>query len=307
MMSKRRYQGRGIELSYYETSNPLPPLVLLHAQGVDGRSFGPVWNALSRRYHLYSVECYGHGESPHCAAQYNVKDIGDAVACFIEDVVRQKVSLLGHSSGGLVAAYVASRTALCSCLILEDPPFFSSQGERRKTTFNYVDLSTVCHNFLRQAECDDFVLYYFTHQYIWNLFPDDARERIKPKMVNMAAAYRKKHPDKDLKVPFWPKSALSGFCGMNRYDPLFGEAFFDDSFHCGIPHEDLLGGIRCRTLFLKAQTDVSADGLLMAALGEDDLQRVCGLIPGCQTVRFACGHGIHVEKPREFVRCLERL
>lgn len=50
----------------------------------------------------------------------------------MEDVVQEKTYLLGHSSGGLIAAYAASHTALCSCLILEDPPFFSSQGERRK-------------------------------------------------------------------------------------------------------------------------------------------------------------------------------
>ena len=57
--------------------------------------------------------------------------------------------LLGHSSGGLIAAYAASRSDLCCALVLEDPPFFSCQGERRKQSFNYVDLSTVCHEFLR--------------------------------------------------------------------------------------------------------------------------------------------------------------
>ncbi len=26
-----------------------------------------------------------------------------------------------------------------------------------KSTFNYIDLSTVCHNFLQQNECKDFI------------------------------------------------------------------------------------------------------------------------------------------------------
>jgi len=271
---------------------------------VDATSFDNVWGKLARKYHVYAVDCYGHGGSLHDAAQYNVVDIGKAVIRFIGDVVKEKVFLLGHSSGGLIAAYIASTTDVCNYLILEDPPFFSSQGERRKSTFNYIDLSTVCHNFLQQSECRDFVLYYFSNQYAWNLFPEDSREKVKGKLTAMAAKYRQKHPDRNLKVMFWPKAALSGFQGMNRYDPLFGEAFYTDSFHAGIPHEELLKSITCKTIFMKAKTDVSEDGILMAALSEEDLEKVSELIANFQIVRFDCGHGIHIEKPKEFIECL---
>lgn len=307
MEQEHVYQSNGIELHYYETENDLQPLVLIHAQGVDARSFEPVAAKLAKKYHVYAVDCYGHGGSLHDAAKYHVADIGKALIRLIEDVVKQKVFLLGHSSGGLIAAYIASTTDLCSCLILEDPPFFSSQGERRKATYNYIDLSTVCHAFLQQTACRDFVLYYFSNQYAWNFFPQSSREKVKGKLTAMAAKYREKHPDRDLKVPFWPKAALSGFQGMNRYDPLFGEAFYTDSFHAGIPHEALLKNITCRTIFLKAKTTVSEDGILMAALNEDDLNRVSEAIPGLQVVRFDCGHGIHIEKPREFTDCLMRI
>lgn len=307
MTEKHMYQKQGIKLGYYEIKNGLQPLVLIHAQGVDAKSFENVWKQLSMNYHVYSVDCYGHGESLHDANQYNIEDIGKAMICFIEDVVKEKVFLLGHSSGGLIAAYIASHTELCRCLILEDPPFFSSQGERRKSTFNYVDLSTVCHNFINQSESMDFVLYYFSNQYIWKLFPEKSREKVKQKMTGMAAKYRKKHPDKNLKVMFWPKTSLSGFQGMNNYDPLFGEAFFNDSFHMGIPHEELLRGIKCRTIFMKAKTDSTEDGILLAALSEDDLVRVAGLIADCQIVRFDCGHGIHTEDPEKFIECLTGL
>lgn len=307
MTEKKFYQKQDIQLNYYEIKNNLQPLVLIHAQGVDAASFKNVWGQLSKSYHVYSVDCYGHGESLHNAMQYNIADIGRAIGYFIEDVIKEKVYLLGHSSGGLIAAYIASTTELCNYLILEDPPFFSSQGERRKGTFNYIDLSTVCHNFVNQTERNDFVLYYFSNQYAWNLFPDKSRDKIKSKMVEMAAKYRKKHPNKNLKVMFWPKAALSGFQGMNNYDPLFGETFFNDSFHCGISHEDILRNINCRTVFMKAQTNISEDGILMAALSEDDLQKVSDLIPDCQIVRFDCGHGIHIEKSKEFIECLKNL
>lgn len=307
MIAEHLYQKQGIQLNYYEIRNELQPLVLIHAQGVDATSFKNVWRQLSKNYHVYSVDCYGHGESLHNADQYNVADIGKAIICFIEDVIKENVFLLGHSSGGLIAAYIASNTELCSYLILEDPPFFSSQGERRKDTFNYVDLSTICHNFINQSESKDFVLYYFSNQYAWNFFPEKSREKVRQKMIGMAKKYRKKHPDKNLKVMFWPKAALSGFQGMNNYDPLFGETFFNDSFHNGILHKDMLRNIKCRTIFMKAQTNISKDGILMAALSEDDLEKVAELITNCKIVRFDCGHGIHIEKPKKFIECLTKL
>ncbi|MDE7323174.1 MAG: hypothetical protein K2N73_10735 [Lachnospiraceae bacterium] len=58
---------------------------------------------------------------------------------------------------------------------------------------------------------------------------------------------------------------------------------------------------------MKAQTNISKDGILMAALNEDDLKRVSELIADLQIVRFDCGHGIHIEKPKEFIECLERV
>lgn len=307
MKAEHIYKNQGIELNYYEIKNDLQPLVLIHAQGVDSTSFENVWTKLSEKYHIYAVDCYGHGKSLHYAEKYNIEDIGNAIIHFIEDVVKDKVFLLGHSSGGLIAAYIASNTDLCSCLILEDPPFFSSQGERRKNTFNYVDLSTICHNFTNQSENKDFVLYYFSNQYAWNFFPEKSREKLRRKMTEMAAKYRRKHPQKNLKVMFWPKTALSGFQGMNNYDPMFGTAFFNDSFHKGILHEDILKKIKCRTIFMKAQTNISDDGILLAALNEDDLEKISKLISDLQIVRFDCGHGIHIEKPKEFTECLMNL
>lgn len=297
-------EGLHAGIQYYEIRNDLKPLVLLHAQAVDSTSFFGVMPKLARYFHVYAVDCYGHGGSLRDASKYNVVDIGNAVIDFIQNVVKEPVCLLGHSSGGLIAAYVASHSDSCSTLVLEDAPFFSCQDERRKHSFNYVDLSTVCHNFLKQKEETDFVLYYFSHQRIWELFPEKSKEKLHSKLTASAARYRKKHPDKNLRVPFWPKAGLAAYQGMNHYDPRFGEAFYTDSFHAGIAHENLLRGIRCKTLFLKARTEIGQDGLLMAALDEEDLRRVLNLVPACSLIRFDCGHAIHIEKPKAFVSAL---
>lgn len=297
-------KGESIGLQYYEIKNDRPPLVLLHAQAVDSTSFFGVMPALARRFHVYAVDCYGHGGSLQDAAKYNVADCGEAIVRFLQDVVKAPACLLGHSSGGLIAAYVASSGSFRGSLVLEDPPFFSCQGEARKRTFNYADLSTVCHAFLSQEEERDFVLYYFTHQRLWQLFPESAREKLRPKLIAAAARYRHRHPERNLWVPFWPKAGLAAYQGMNAYDPRFGEAFYTDRFHAGIAHEDLLRGIRCPTLFLKARTEIGQDGLLLAALSEEDLRRVLALVPDCSLVRFDCGHAIHIEEPKAFVSAL---
>ncbi len=58
---------------------------------------------------------------------------------------------------------------------------------------------------------------------------------------------------------------------------------------------------------MKAQTNISKDGILMAALSEADLERTAELIAECKILRFDCGHGIHIEKPKKFIECLKKL
>lgn len=100
-----------------------------------------------------------------CMLRCDVVDIDRAVSSFVEESVQEKAHLLGHFSRGLIAAYIAPGTALCSCLILEESPFFFIRG-KAKNTFNYIDLSAICRSFIGQSESKDFVLYCFSNQYL---------------------------------------------------------------------------------------------------------------------------------------------
>ena len=88
-------EGLHAALQYYEIRNDLKPLVLLHAQDVDSTSFFGVMPKLARYFHVYAVECYGHGGSLRDASKYNVVNIGNAVIDFIQNVVKEPVCLLG--------------------------------------------------------------------------------------------------------------------------------------------------------------------------------------------------------------------
>ena len=140
------------------------------------------------------------------------------------------------------------------------------------------------------------------NQYMWNFFPENSREKIRNKSGKSALKYRKKHPDKPLKIRFWPKKFLEAFNGMEQYDPYFGENFYNDTFNCNINYSKLLSEITCRTLFMKANTKIGDDGIIMGALTDEDLQQVTDLIKNIRVEYFNCGHGIHIEKKKEFVK-----
>ncbi len=293
----------GQKLHYYEIGSAGEPLIMIHAQGVDALSYENVWKPLSKSYHIYAVDCPGHGYSTHDSALYTLKAIGDKMIKFIRELGFSSVTLTGHSSGGLIAAYIAANSDLCNKLILEDPPFFACEGDRRKTTYNYLDLSTVCHNYLAEGGSGDFILYYFTNQKAWDFFPDKSRDKVKTALVARAKKYREKHPDRTLKVPFWPKAALLAYRGMQNYDPKFGEAFYLDTFNEGVDHAQMLSQITCETIYLKAKTVLGSDGTLQAANSEEDAAKVQTLIPNCRTVKLDCGHGIHIERKKDFLAC----
>ena len=289
-------------INYYEADSNNPILLIIHAQSANSSSYSGVIKELSKKFHLIIIDCYGHGKSSHNKEKYNIISQGDDLIEFIRHKTDEKISILGHSSGGLIACYIASKSNLCDNLILEDPPLFSSVGEKRFNYYNYNDLSTICHNFINQDEEEDFVYYYFMNQYMWNFFPENSREKIRNKSGKSALKYRKKHPDKPLKIRFWPKKFLEAFNGMEQYDPYFGENFYNDTFNCNINYSKLLSEITCRTLFMKANTKIGDDGIIMGALTDEDLQQVTDLIKNIRVEYFNCGHGIHIEKKKEFVK-----
>ena len=289
-------------INYYEGDNDNPILLIIHAQGTNAENYSDVVKDLSKKFHLILVDCYGHGKSSHNKNKYNIVSLGNDLIDFIKSKTDDKISILGHSSGGLISCYIASVSDVCGNLILEDPPLFSSSGEKRFDYYNFNDLSTVCHNFINQDEETDFVYYYFMNQYAWNFFPEDKREKIRAKSGESALKYRKKHPDKPLKVRFWPKKFLQAFQGLNEYDPYFGETFYNDSFNCNIDYVELLSNIKCKTLFMKANTRIGDGNIIQGALTDEDLELVVSLIENIDVEYFDCGHGIHVDKKKDFVK-----
>lgn len=302
MIVKKNFQHSDSMLNYYEIENAHPPLLLIHGEGTDGKNYINFCKTLAKKYHLYAVDCFGHGESPHDPEKYNLISIGDAVIDFISNVIKIPVYLLGFSAGGVAAAYIAAQTDWCRGLFLEDPLLFCDEPEVLEKSFVYHDIAKLSHDFLNRDDKDDFVLYYFAGQYAWAELADGMRPSRRIQLIKTAEKYRRRHPDSDLKVLGWPKKATAALRGLNTYDPRFGAALYDGSFFGDIPHGEMLSRIQCPTLLMTGKSRIDDNGVVGPSISGRTVSRIVGAIDTCDYVHFSRGRCLHIEEPIKFAR-----
>jgi pimeloyl-ACP methyl ester carboxylesterase len=289
----------GSSLNYAEGPNNGPILLLIHGQAVDWKSYAKVLPKLSKQYHVFAIDCYGHGNSARVPEKYSTVAMGTDISIFIEKVIGEPVVVSGHSSGGLLAAWLAAnKPDLVQGVVLEDPPFFTSVLPRAEKSWNYVDLATTAHNFLESGETD-FVSYNIIHGKFIMLFKD-----LQPKLTADVLEYRAKHPDEAVKIYYMPPIMNEIFRGLNTYDPRFGDTFYTDSWNTGFDHAETLANIQVPAVLIHTNWSYNADGILMAAMDDKDAEQAHSLINGVQFFKVDSGHGFHFEKPGEFIQIL---
>lgn len=86
------------------------PVVLLHGLVGSERYWGRTYDQLARRHRLIVPDLLGFGRSASPAVAYSADDHADAVADSLRQLgVRERVVLVGHSMGTIVALRLASR------------------------------------------------------------------------------------------------------------------------------------------------------------------------------------------------------
>ena len=102
-----------------------PSVVLVHATGFLARLWQPVAERLASRYHVYAYDIRGHGDSDKpepIADNYHWRHLADDLVGFLDAFALRDVPVVGHSSGGGTAAYVAAtRPGYISRLVLIEP------------------------------------------------------------------------------------------------------------------------------------------------------------------------------------------
>ena len=126
MDDKRELTANGISLSYgVHGAASNPPMVLLHALGERGDDWSPVVDRFAETFQLFTLDLRGHGHSERTDT-YSFDAMCDDVIDLLAQLNLQAVTLVGHSTGGVVAYLVTIRRPdIVKSLIVEDvsPPF----------------------------------------------------------------------------------------------------------------------------------------------------------------------------------------
>ncbi|GAA1294911.1 alpha/beta hydrolase [Pseudonocardia aurantiaca] len=300
----------GHVVSYAEGPDNGPAMLLIHGQGSQWQDHAKVLPELVARHHVFAVDVPGHGGSGRLPAnQYTNVRIRQLLATFVERVVGSPVLVSGHSSGGLLAVSLAAeRSDLVIGVLLEDPPLYSSTPQRLAGTVG-GGLPRLAQEFLRDGAATDFTRHYVENGDYFSFFG-----ALAPPIVSYASQYLDSHQGEPLEVFFLPPLVNVFFRGLVHYDPAFGAAFEDGRWYSGFDTDATLAAVTCPVVLLHTNfwseqygTYYSDDGVLMAAMDDQDVARALDRLQDAELMEVASGHLVHFERPERYLEAVTRL
>lgn len=221
---------------------------------------------------------------------------------FMERQIGKKIVISGHSSGGMIATWMAAKyPEYILGTVIEDSPFFATEPGRREKTYVWKYEFQLYENYKNQNETKSYFTYYLENSYwkkmfgnfLWNRFSKDAIK------------YHEKHPDKPVHLFYLPPQINRLFeTATYPYDKRFGETFYNNSWFEDYHQSTVLSEIKSPTVFVKAKTNYDGD-LLLAALSDEDTDRIITLLENGKRIDINTpGHDIHYDKPKELTKIL---
>ncbi|HHT94346.1 MAG TPA: alpha/beta hydrolase [Clostridia bacterium] len=311
----------GSEIAYLEGPDNGEPLLLIHGQMVSKEDYAKVLPELSKHFHIFAVDCYGHGNSSKDPTKYNILSIRDDMILFMHDVIKEKTFLSGHSSGALISSAIAAKNKeQVKGLLLEDGPFFSTEPGRAEKTFSYLDFKTI-HDFLLQSDEKNYTKYFLEHTYLKEVFNKDGKDNWSFLVKNPFTKRIKVNSEKMPIVWYYPPEiGLNGLVFLTRnmqdgtgmYDLRFGNTFYDFSWFEGFDQRGALSEIECPTIILHVAPSKETapgyydeNGILLSAMDEKDAKEVQSLIEGSILMSgYESDHNIHADLPEQFIEAI---
>lgn len=282
----------GHVINYGEIPDDGPALLLIHGQMAAWEDYAGVMPELSKNWHIFAIDVYGHGQSSHEEELYYLDVNGDDLIWFVDNVIGEETVISGHSNGALTAAYIAAYGSdLVKGVVLEDPPVFSTQGENWENSFAYLDTYQPLHEYILGEQTECWPAYYLRHCYWGQLYMKDSM----PGLANYAQKYHESHPDEEVKIVFMPKSATCVFHYVNEYDMMYGEHFYNLTWNNGITHEQMLSDIEIPCVYLHAKEGVAENGVYLCAASREQAERAVAYIgENCELIETdTSDHSIH--------------
>lgn len=293
----------GSVINYAEGPDNGDALLLIHGQTGAWQDYCRVLPELSKTWHVFVVDCYGHGGSSHDISKYYLRENGDDLIWFIDEIIGKQTVVSGHSSGGLLASYIAAYGGeRIIGAVLEDPPVFSTEPDYFEQSFAYQDTYKLMHEYGASEQTECWEAYYLRNCLWGQLYMASSMNGI----ANYAQQYHEKNPDQPVQIFFMPESINFMFLYSGMYDHTFGEHFYDYTWHSGISHEALLADINVPTVFLHTGEQYSDGGILMAASSNAQANKASELINDCELIELTGNHDIHRFQPEDFISAFER-
>lgn len=294
-------ETRGVTLHYVEGPASGPPLVLIPGQSMTWDSYTRVLPWLATRFHVFAVDVRGHGGSSWTPGAYDFPTMGADFAALISQVIGEPALVSGNSSGGLIALWLASNTPeLVSGIIMEDAPVFSAEWPRlRDDCYVYEVFEQVGCTLARSGHRDLGAFFAglkvpVEHgQRLWSL-----PGWVMAPIGWIAAAHERLKPGQPVDIPFFPPAMRLVVRSLTAYDPQFSVAFIDGTACRGFDHAKELSRVRCPSMFLHADWfRIGGDGILVGSVDDDDVARMCEIVPALRYRRLHSGHMIHFYNP----------
>lgn len=296
----------GRVINYGEVKNNNPALLLIHGQGGAWEDYALVLSDLSKNWHIYAVDVYGHGQSSHNEDSYYIDENGNDLIWFIENVIQEKTTISGHSNGALTAAYIAAYDkAWVNAVLLEDPPVFSTEGEHWENSFSYLDTFKNLHDYEISDKSECWEAYYLRHCYWGELFMNGSNAKI----ADYAQRYYEKHPGEEVKLFFMPPSVTLAFHYDRDYDHVYGEHFYDLSWNHGFAQKELLEQIDVPCVYIHAKESRHENGVYLCAASREQAERAAGYIgEKCHLIDTdTSDHTIHTKHKQLYLDTLNSL
>ncbi|MDD3919589.1 MAG: alpha/beta hydrolase [Eubacteriales bacterium] len=305
-VEKQAALPNGRVINYGEVENDKPALMLIHGQMGAWEDYANLLPELSKNWHVYAVDVYGHGESSHDESLYYLDVNGDDLIWFIEHVIGVKTVVSGHSNGALTTAYIAAYgKEWVAGALLEDPPVFSTEGENWENNFAYLDTYKVVHDYNQTDKSESWAAYYLRHCYWGQLFMKDGMDGI----ANYAQQYSAAHPGEEVKIFFLPSSITGVFHYVDKYDFKYGEHFYDLSWNNGHSHKEILSGVEAPCIYLHAKEGVAENGVYLCAASREQAERAVGYIgENCKLIETSTSdHTIHTVHSDVYLNAINQL
>jgi 3-oxoadipate enol-lactonase len=118
---------------YYARAGDGPPVVLIHALGLDHRMWGPQIERLANAGRVIAYDARGHGQTDVTSGPYAMADFAEDLAGLLDALGVEAAHLVGISMGGMIAQeFALTRPHRVRSLVLADTTSEYNQETRRQ-------------------------------------------------------------------------------------------------------------------------------------------------------------------------------